>query len=140
MSWTEAWQAAPPHTSVRDLRSFGIVMALAFGAIGGLFLWRDRLWAVHLFWPSGGFLLLALILPKVLLPVRRGWLAFSEILGSAVTRIILFFAFYLLITPFGILKRWISGDTLGLRPDPEATTYWVDVEPEGPGARPDKPF
>jgi len=68
------------------------------------------------------------------------WMGGAEVLGGIVTRVILFLTFYLMITPFSVLKRITSGDTLGLRPDPKAATDWVEVDLSGPAGRPKKPF
>ena len=140
MNWTERWTPAPKVLSHKELRNYGFVMAAAFSILGGLFLWRGRGWAVHLFWPALGFLLVGVLQPRLLRQVHRWWMRGAEALGGVVTRVILFLTFYLLITPFSVIKRIVSGDTLGLRPDPKASTYWVDVDRSGPAGRPNKPF
>ena len=38
------------------------------------------------------------------------------------------------------LRRLFTGDTFGLRPNPQAELYWMPVEEGGPGNRPDKSY
>ncbi len=140
MNWTDRWEPAPRALSHKELRNYGLVMAAALGILGGLFLWRGRGWAIHFFWPAIAFLLVGVLRPVLLRQVHRWWMRGAEALGGIVTRVILFLTFYLVITPFSVIKRITSGDTLGLRPDPKASTYWVDVDVSGPAGRPDKPF
>lgn len=40
-------------------------------------------------------------------------------------RAVLFLAFYLVLTPLGILLRALGKDYLSTRTDPGATTYWI---------------
>ena len=46
----------------------------------------------------------------------------------------------LALAALGLARRLLGKDSLGLRPDPEASSYWVDVAPDGPASRPRKPF
>ena len=126
--------------SREELRKFGFVMAGALAVLGGYFLWRGRGLAPYLLGAGGFFLVAGLLAPRFLSPVERAWMAFAEILGAVVTRVILALTFYLVITPVGLFIRLSSGETLGKRADPEAATYWIPVEPDGPTSRPDKPF
>lgn len=128
-----------PRTA-KELRRFGVVMAVAFAVLSGIFLWHEKVWATWLFWPSGGFLVLGLVAPRALGPVEMVWMAFAEVLGRIVTTLILTITFFLVITPLGFLVRLMSRDSFGRHPDRNATTYWVPVDPDGPISRPDKPF
>ena len=140
MNWTERWAAPPATRTTGSLRKFGAVMAVALGLIGGLFLWRGRDWAVWILWLAAAFAALAIVAPRALAPVERGWLWIGERIGGVMTVVVLTVVFYAVITPMGWLKRLVSGDTMGLERDRNATTYWIAVEPEGPASRPDRPF
>jgi hypothetical protein len=52
--------------------------------------------------------------------------------GSAVLSGLLSLAFFLLVTPVGLVLRALGKDVLKLRRDPGAKTYWVDRKPPGP--------
>jgi hypothetical protein len=123
-----------------DLRKFGLTMATILAIFGAFFLWRERAWAIWLFWPSGVFLVISLVAPRLLRSVERLWMAIGEVLGAIVSRIILTLTFYLIITPVGLAMRLISGDRFGKRFNPSAESYWVPVDLDGPAGRSDKPY
>lgn len=140
MNWTERWEVAAEPTSKGEHRRFGFVMAGGFSVVGVIFFWRDfSLWP-YPFWIAIVFGSLSILFPRFLRPIEAAWMGFGEVLGRIVTPVILTVAFFLVITPFGILKRLFSGDTLGLRPDRAAGSYWVAVDPEGSASRYNRPF
>lgn len=140
MSWTERWESvAAPRTAAQAAR-FGFVMAVALGLLGGLLIWKGLPAGRFLLGAGVAFLVLASVAPRTLEPIERGWLWFGERMSRVTTALILGLMYFLVITPIGLLKRAISGDSLGLKPDRSARTHWVPVEPDGPGTRPTKPF
>lgn len=125
----------------RKLREFAAVMTVALGLFGSaIYLWRGHAWGQYLWWAAGVFLVLGLVAPRALRPIERVWMAFAHVLGIVMTTIILTLTFYLVMTPIGLLLRAMGKDLLGRSPDPEAASYWVPAEPDGPGTRPDKPY
>lgn len=132
--------AKKKQSESQRLRKFGIVMAVAFGILGALLLWRGREWAEYLLYVGGAFLLVGLVAPKVLGPIERVWMKFAHLLGTVMTTIILTLTFFVVITPMGILLRLMGKDLLGMRGDPSIESYWVPVEEDGPCSRPDKPY
>ncbi len=58
------------------------------------------------------------------------WLVSS--VRRALSFVVLFGMWSLVITPVAWLSRLVRGDVLG-RPDPTATTYWEDAGPEWTG-------
>ena len=140
MSWTDRWREEPRPRGKAELAKFGVVMATAFGLLGALLLWRGRPAGDYLLWIGGGFLGLAVVAPVALGPVERAWLWVGERLGRVMTAIIVALTYFLVITPIGLIRRVVSGDTLGLKPDRSALSHWVPVERDGPASRPTKPF
>ena len=126
--------------STSHLRKFGLVMAVAFGLFGGLLVWRDREWGMYLLYVAGFFLATGLVVPKALSPIERAWMALARVLQFIVTSIILTLTFFLVMTPMGLLLRFMGKDLLGMKGDPDIETYWVPVEEDGPATRPDKPY
>ena len=110
----------------KELRSFGLLVGGVFALIGILSFWFGRRgW--HL-WPLAAAALLivpALVAPRVLAPIHRGWMRLAEVLAWVNTRIILALAFFLMFTPIGVVRRWIAGDTLKLGLDRDAASYRV---------------
>ncbi|MBW2283863.1 MAG: hypothetical protein JRF65_04595 [Deltaproteobacteria bacterium] len=115
-------------TEPRQIRRFGLVAFLFFGTLAGLGFWRDKT-ALACFFSilsSAGFGLL--LLPGPLRPVYSGWLKVAHLIGKIITGAVLALAYYLVITPSGLLKRVFGGRPLPLRPDRKAFTYWVQRE------------
>jgi hypothetical protein len=104
--------------------------------VGGVFLllavvsrWRGHEIPPLVLGGLGASLVLpALLVPRVLGPVERVWMAMAAVLGAVNTRILLTLVYVAVVTPIGWLRR-LSGDPLdrGLRSD--AASYWVPREP-----------
>lgn len=115
-------------------RSFGFVFTVVFSLIALLPLWRGaspRWWAVGV---AVVILLLALVWPRALAPANRIWLRIGLLLHRIVNPIVMGVIFYLVVTPFGYVMRLRrKGLTDRLRPDKDATTYWIERnEPSSP--------
>lgn len=118
------------HASPKQLRSFGLTVGGIFAGIG---FWplvvhgsSIRLWAVII----GGLLLLpAIMYPRSLSLIYKGWMALGEILGWVNTRIILGVVFYLVVTPIGIVRRLMGNDPMGRLTRPDQKSYRVPRQP-----------
>ena len=53
------------------------------------------------------------------------WKKIAYFLSRIVVTLILTLAYYLLITPFALIKRLFSGRPLPVKPDRDALSYWV---------------
>ena len=118
---------AKPVTT-KELRKFGIGLAVILAVIGGLFVWRDRAAGPYILYAAGLVFILSLVWPKGLNPIHRfmSWLA--PILAWVNTRIILTIAFYLIFTPTSLIVRLIGKDLLDQKIDKSAESYWRDRE------------
>jgi len=132
--------APKTQTETQRLRKFGLVMAVGFGLIGALLLWRGRDGAVWLEAVAGAFLVLGLAAPRALRIVEGPWMRLAHLLGLVMTTLILTLTFFLVLTPLGWFLRLTGRDLLGMKGDPAIPSYWVPVEPDGPSSRPDKPY
>ncbi len=106
-------------------RQFGFVFAAVFAIIA--------------LWPLGSgtpvhtpalllaalFLAVAFARPSVLHPLNRLWIRFGMLLGRIVNPIITALLFFLVFTPAGLLARALGKDTLRLKRDPQAASYWI---------------
>jgi polyferredoxin len=114
----------------KKLRSFGLTVGGIFALIAFWpVVWRNgepRWWiaAVATF-----FLLPALIFPKSLLWVHKGWMAAGHVMGWINTRIILGAVFYVIVTPIGILRSWMGKDPMGRKLRPDLDTYRIVRKP-----------
>jgi len=96
-------------TSSKEIRKFGLVIAIALGVIGsfvyvkfGSFDVVGWLWGIGLL-----FLILGFILPSVLRPVYRMWMLIAYLIGGIVSRVILTVLFYVVLTHcYIIIQSW----------------------------------
>jgi len=128
-------------TEPRQIRLFGLVALLFFGGLAALGLWRDKTAMACFFGLLAIVGLGLLLLPGPLRPLYTGWLKVAHVIGRIITGIVLALAYYLVITPSALLKRLFGGRPLSLKPDRNASTYWVTrEEPVQPRERFSKRF
>ncbi len=107
-------------------RNFGIVFFIVFVIIG---LWpviannEIRYWSIFI---SLIFLFLGLINSKLLNPFNRIWFNFGIILGKIISPIIMGIIFYLVVTPTGLIMRFLRKDILRLKFDKKSRSYWIE--------------
>ena len=124
----------------KQLRGFGWVCLVAFGAIGAwLFFMHSLLGfefgavsatrAAYVLWALAAVCaLLGLVAPKLLRPLYVGLMLISFPIGFVVSHVIMALLFYGLFTPIALIFRLIGRDALNRKFEPEATTYWVPHE------------
>ena len=94
------------RSSVPELRKFGLTVGGAFAVLGAISWWRGHELPPRVMWSLAAFLIVSgALVPAVLGPVQRGWMAFAMVLGHINTRIILTALFYLVMTPVGLIMR-----------------------------------
>lgn len=121
-------------TDRKELRKFGVTIAIALGLLGGLLLYKESSKYVE-FWGVGLlFLILGFLLPELLKPFYKVWMIFAITLGWFNTRLLLGIIFFLMFTPMGLIMRLLGKDLLdqkfiqtrtNLEPVP---TYWKKRE------------
>lgn len=103
--------------SVRDLRIFGLSTGLAFALFLGLLVpWLFGLAIPR--WPfviAVALMVPALVYPRILRPVHRGWMWGAEKLGAFNSRVLLGVAFYGILTPTACVRRLLGHDPLALK-------------------------
>jgi hypothetical protein len=120
--------------SPRDLKWFGLILLLSFAALAGMayLQFGSSRAASILLGVGGGLSLLYTAVP----PLRRimyvSWMRLVYPVGWVVSQVILVFTFYLVLTPTGWLVRLFGADEIAKKPDPDADSYWLDVEPVDP--------
>lgn len=120
------------HSQNPSDRSFGLVFSVFFAIIAIMPLLqghRPRLWLIIL---SALFLLIALLKPSLLNSINLVWTKFGIVLHKIVSPIALGFLFFLVVTPIGMLMRFLGKDPLALRFDRSASTYWIVRIPSRP--------
>ena len=109
----------------KELRQFGITMTIVLGLLGGLFLWRQKESYIYFFVIAGIFLFFGLILPKLLKPVHKAWMALAVVLGWIMTRLILSILFFLVVTTTGLFAKLFGKNFLKLKFDKNTDSYWI---------------
>ena len=122
--------------SEKDIRKFGLIALIFFGSLCGLGLWTKKPVPTYLFGSLSVLGLGFILIPARLRPVYTVWLKIAHVIGRIITMLVLTLAYYVVITPAALIKRVFGGRPLPLRPDKEATSYWVArTEPAQPKER-----
>lgn len=108
-------------------RSFGLVMAGAFGVFAAIAFWKNPqtiagLWLVGI---GALFLVSAMVRPAVLKPVNRIWFKFGNLLHKIISPLVMGAIFFILMTPIGLLMRLIGKDLLNLNIARNEASYWI---------------
>ena len=109
-------------------RSFGFLFFVVFIAIS---LWplksqEDlRLWALIL---SLIFLVLGILNSRFLTPLNKLWYKFGIFLGSIVSPVVMGIVFFMVVTPIGLIMRFLGKDLLRVNKNKIASTYWINRE------------
>jgi hypothetical protein len=120
----------PNEITSKQLRSFGFTVGGIFALIA---LWPivvraedPRWWAMVV---AGCLLVPAVVFPKSLVWVYKGWMAIGHVLGWINTRIILGMIFYVIVTPIGMIRRWLGKDPMGRQLRPDLDSYRIIRKP-----------
>jgi len=117
--------AAAAGRSLRELRRFGLTVGSAFLLLALISAWRGHSLPPRVLGAAGAFLVVAgLTAPRLLEPVERGWMRFAGVLGRINTRIVLALVYCFIITPAGILRRWLH-DPLDRRMRDGRPSVWI---------------
>ena len=120
----------------KEIRKFGIVAFLFFGAACALGLLLHKWIPLYLFGSLSLLGLAFIFAPKPLRPVYSAWRRLAHFIGTGITVVILTLAYYAVITPSALMKRVLGGRPLPLRPDKKVLSYWmVRAEPAQPKER-----
>jgi ABC-type uncharacterized transport system permease subunit len=126
--------------SPTELRRFGLALGAGLSVLGSILLWREKSAAPWILGVAATLLLLAILSPRVLGPLERVFARVARVVTAALTYLVLTLTFLLVITPIGLVMRLLGRDPLGMKPAPDQPSFWVEVEPDGPTTRPNKPY
>lgn len=108
----------------RSLRRFGIVVGLAVAVIGALLWYLGKPYGNEIMYVGGFVLWLAGFVPRILKPLHWLWMGLALVLGWVMTRVLLTLVFYLVITPFGLMRRLLGGSSMRNKSRDQKTTFW----------------
>jgi cell division protein FtsW (lipid II flippase) len=115
----------------KELREFGLLVGGVLLALGLFALFRGKDWGQWATGIGGALIALGLMLPIVLKPFQKIWMALALLLGAVMSRLILLLLFYLVLTPIAIFARLIGKSFLDLKIDKNTTSYWIKRSAEG---------
>ena len=107
-------------------RSFGLVFFVVFLIIA---LWplksgeEFRLWSLVL---SIIFFILGVLNSKLLTPLNRLWIKLGFFLGTIVSPIVMGAVFFIVVTPVGLIMRFLGKDLLRINKNKTISTYWIN--------------
>ena len=113
-------------------RSFGLIFAGLFAAVGAVSWWAGRAGWSYWFGASVLFFSFGLIFPPILRPFKRVWIGLGNQLHKVVNPLIMGIIFFLVITPTGGLMRLLRRRPLDLSFEPSSASYWKRREHKGP--------
>ena len=109
-------------------RSFGLLFFIVFLAVS---LWplksqEDlRLWAFIL---ALIFFVLGILNSKFLTPLNKLWMKFGIFLGSIISPFVMGVVFFMVVTPVGLIMRFLGKDLLRIKKSKFVSTYWISRE------------
>ena len=109
-------------------RNFGLVFFVVFLIVA---LWplkseeNIKLWSLAL---SIIFFILGIFNSRLLTPLNRLWFKFGIFLGTIVSPIVMGIVFFLVVTPTGIIMRFLGKDLLRINKNKLVSTYWINRE------------
>jgi hypothetical protein len=112
----------------KDLKNFGIIWAIVFLGIAFFPLTKNqeiRSWALICFFC---FLLISLIYPQLYQKTKfyQTWISFGDVAGKFNSKIIIFFLFFGIFTPIGLILKILKKDLLNKKLNNHCETYFVN--------------
>ena len=114
----------------KDLRNFGITFGVVLGLLAGALWWKEKDSYSIFIIISFVFFFLGFVVPAVLKPLQKAWMAFAVVLGFFMTKVILSILFYLVFTSIGLGARLFGKQFLNLKMDSSKKSYWINRKPE----------
>jgi hypothetical protein len=108
-----------------DWRKFGITMGIILAVMGFYLLWKGKNYVEYVFSLAAAFFILGLVISSALKPVYKAWMVMSVIMGFIMTRVIMVFIFYMIVTPVGFVASIIGKNFLDMKIDKTAESYWM---------------
>jgi hypothetical protein len=101
---------------IKKSRSFGLSVGTVLILIGLALAWRGRIGRAEVVGAIGAVLvILGFLRPTLLRAPSDAWWVFAGVLGWVNARILLSLAFFLVLTPLGLLWRLIGRDPMDRR-------------------------
>jgi len=133
MRWIEDVRRdiASIQSSQKELKKFGLLVGGVILLISGFAFWKQW-WPLNLILIiqicGATLVLLGILQPRSLKAIHHYWMGFALILGSIVSRIILFLLFYFVLTPLAWTAKIFNKRFFLMYKEGRHSTYWIDRE------------
>ena len=116
-----------------EKRRFGLLVGGVFLLMAGFSRWRGHDVAPLILATIGGTLFLAgVVLPQVLGPVYRGWMALARVISKVTTPLFMAIVYFLVLTPIGVLRRTFGSTPIKAKE--RDGSYWMPHESSSDGS------
>lgn len=112
----------------KEIRKFGLIAFCFFGILLGVSVFKKKMILQYLFGAFSCMGLLLLALPIQFKWLYTGWVKIGHFIGRIINAFLMIAAYYLVMTPSGLLKKIISGTPLILKFEKDRDSYWVERE------------
>ena len=75
-------------------------------------------------------MILGIFNSKLLSPLNKIWFKFGILLGSIVSPIVMGVVFFVVVTPVGMVMRFLNKDLLKLKMHKNIDSYWINRNKE----------
>ncbi|MCV6825435.1 MULTISPECIES: SxtJ family membrane protein [Halocynthiibacter] len=116
-------------------RSFGLTVGGILLGLGVLrFLWHGEFgtFTTIMLLAGGPLVLAAFLIPNLLTPLNKAWMALGLLLSKIVSPIVMFLIFCIAFIPTAMVLKIRGYDPMRAKVDPNAKTHWIKREPAGP--------
>lgn len=114
----------------KTLREFGYLVGGILALLGGLFFWRGHSYYVYFLAIGVALVILGFCVPKILKSLYKVWMILALMIGWVMTRILLGFLFYLVVTPIHWISILKGNPCLDTRFPDEKESYWIKRNPK----------
>jgi multisubunit Na+/H+ antiporter MnhG subunit len=113
------------EVSPRKLREFGLLIGGIVLTFAGFAIWRGKDYYPYLLAAGVPLVFFGAVQPAWLKPLYRAWMGLALLLGWVVSRILLAFIFYAVVTPIGLIARMNGKKFLDLTFPDRKDSYWI---------------
>lgn len=107
-----------------DLRKSGITVGIVLVIIGSVMFWFETNGYIY-FTIAGTILVFSgIVFPEILKPFNIAWMTIAVLLGFVMTRLILIFLYYLVLTPISLIAKISGKKFIDYGFDKKKETYW----------------
>ena len=130
MNWIEElrYDISRIHTREKELKKFGVMIGSIFLVVASVITWNK--WfnepVIYSIYISGIVLLITgFVVPRYLKNIFLIWMGTAIVIGSVVSRLILFIIFFVILTPISISAKMFNKTFVIRYKDQQLQSYWI---------------